>query len=110
MTFKGGSHGSTLSIIPEESQGDGSKPVVPESTSNHYANFLLAVRGEEQTRSPFDIAGPLSQVFCLGVIAQKLNAKLQFDPFTKKFTNNDEANKLLVGYPPRDGWEIFFEC
>ena len=112
LTFKGGSHGSTLSIIPEEKakEMESKLPAVPESTSNHYANFLLAVRGEEQTRSPFDIAGPLSQVFCLGVIAQKLNAKLQFDPATKKFTNNDEANKLLVGYPPRDGWEIFFEC
>lgn len=71
LIFKGGSHGSTLSIIPEElaKEMEPRLPEVPESTSNHYANFLLACRGDEKARSPFEIAGPLSQVFCLGVMA-----------------------------------------
>lgn len=111
LTFKGGSHASPLSIIPDEKakEMEDKLPEVPKSPSNHYANFLLAVRGEEKTRSPFEISGPLSQVFCLGVIAQRLNAKLTFDPATKKFINNDEANKLLIGYAPRKGWEKLFK-
>ncbi|MDR3194087.1 MAG: Gfo/Idh/MocA family oxidoreductase, partial [Tannerella sp.] len=66
LTFKGSSHGSTLSIIPEEKAKEmASKlPEVPPSPSNHYANFLLACLGKEKTRSPFEVAGPLSQVFC----------------------------------------------
>jgi hypothetical protein len=82
--------------------------VVPESPSNHYANFHKACKGEEKTRSPFEIAGPLSQVFSLGVLAQKLNTKLLFDRNTKTITNNKLANDLLVGLPPRKGWEQFY--
>ncbi len=110
LTFKGGSHGSTLSIIPEEKAKEmASKlPEVPTSPSNHFLNFLLACKGQEKTRSPFEIAGPLSQVFCLGVIAQQLNAKLTFDPQKKKFTNNKLANALLVGAAPRKDWKYFY--
>jgi len=111
LIFKGGSHGSTLSIIPPEKAKEmASKlPVVPKSPSNHYANFLKACKGEEQTRSPFEIAGPLSQVFTLGVMAQKLNTKLLFDRKTKQITNNKLANQLLTGLPPRKGWEDYYK-
>ena len=111
LTFKGGSHGSTLSIIPEEKAKEmASKlPEVPKSTSNHYANFLLSCLGKEKTRSPFEVAGPLSQVFCLGVIAQQLNKKLEFDPVKKQITNNPFANAMLVGAPPRTGWEDYYK-
>jgi len=111
LTFKGGSHGRTLSIIPEERalEMEPKLPEVPESPSNHFANFLLACKGLEQTRSPFHIAGPLSQVFCLGVIAQQLNTKFSFDRKTKKITDNNIANQLLVGAPPRKGWEEFYK-
>jgi predicted dehydrogenase len=111
LIFKGGSHGSTLSIIPEEKAKDmqSKLPEVPQSPSNHYANFLLACKGQEECRSSFDIAGPLSQVFNLGVLAQQLNTKLVFDRKTKKITNNKLADQLLVGTPPRKGWEEFYK-
>jgi hypothetical protein len=111
LTFKGGSHGSTLSIIPEEKAKDmaGSLPEVPKSTSNHFENFLKACKGEEKTRSPFSVGGPLSQVFTLGVLAQRLNAKLKFDRETKRITNNPLADMLLTGAPPRKGWEEFYK-
>jgi predicted dehydrogenase len=111
LTFKGGSHASTLQIIPEEKAKALANrlPEVPETPSNHFANFLKACKGEEQTRSAFAISGPLSQVFCLGVIAQRLNAKLTFDPNKKEITNNKFANALLVGPPPTKGWEDFYK-
>ncbi|MBN2639545.1 MAG: Gfo/Idh/MocA family oxidoreductase [Bacteroidales bacterium] len=111
LLFKGGSHGSILSIIPEE-KALAMKPQLPEvpaSPSNHFTNFLLACKGQEKTRSPFEIAGPLSQVFCLGVIAQQLNAKLTFDPVNKIFTNNQLANTLLTGAKPREEWKTFYK-
>ncbi len=110
LTFKGGSHGRTLSIIPEEKakEMESKLPEVPVSPSNHYANFLKAVKGEEQTRSPFEIAGPLSQVFCLGVLAQKLDTTLRFDRKTHRITNHKIANDMLVGLPPRKGWEQYY--
>ena len=110
LIFKGGSHGSTLSIIGEKAEEMKSRlPEVPKSPSNHYANFLLACQGKEKTRSPFEINGVLSQVFCLGVIAQRLNTQLFFDPRIKQFTNNAFANALLAGMPPRKGWEDFYK-
>jgi len=111
LTFKGASHGSTLSIIPSEKalEMQSKLPEVPVSPSNHFANFLLACKGIEKTRSPFEIAGPLSQVFCLGVLAQQLNTKLIFDRNTKQITNNPLANELLVGASPRRKWREFYK-
>ncbi|WP_149914132.1 Gfo/Idh/MocA family oxidoreductase [Sphingobacterium cavernae] len=111
LIFKGGSHGSTLQIIPEEkAKALASKlPEVAATPSNHFKNFLQACKGLEKTRSPFSIAGPLSQVFCLGVIVQRLNTNIQFDQKTKEITNNAFANALLVGPPPAKGWEQYYK-
>jgi predicted dehydrogenase len=111
LIFKGGSHGSTLSIIPEEKAEEmkSKLPEVPKSPSNHFENFVKAAKGEEKTRSPFEISGPLSQVFCLGTIAQRLNTKIEFDRKNKRITNNELANQLLVGGEPRRGWEEFYK-
>ena len=78
------------------------------SPSNHYANFLLACQGKEKTRSPFSIAGPLSQVFCLGVLAQRMNRKIVFDRDTKQIVNDPVMNQMLVGEMPRKGWEQYY--
>jgi predicted dehydrogenase len=111
LTFKGATHSSPLKIIPEEIAKDmqSSLPEVPDSPSNHYANFLKACKGEEEARSPFHIGGPLSQVFCLGVLAQRLSTKLLFDRETQQITNNAFANEMLVGTPPRKGWEEYYQ-
>ena len=111
LTFKGGSHGSTLTIIPPEAAKDmeSKLPEVPESPSNHFENFQRAIQGTEKANSPFEVSGPLSQVFCLGTIAQRLNTKIKFDRKTKQITNNKEANELLAGTPPRKGWEEFYK-
>ncbi|WP_346239489.1 Gfo/Idh/MocA family oxidoreductase [Niabella insulamsoli] len=111
LTFKGASHGSTLSIIPEEKAKEMASrlPEVPKSPSNHFKNFLLSCKGLEKTRSPFSVAGPLSQVFCLGVIAQWTGDKIKFDRDKKIITNNKKANELLVGPPPRKGWEQYYK-
>ena len=84
-------------------------PKVPKSPSNHFENFLLACNGIEKTRSPFEINGVLSQVFSLGVMAQRLNTQLFFDPRTKQITNNEFANAMLAGLPPRKGWDEFYK-
>ena len=111
LIFHGGTHGDTVRIIPEEKMQDMRSqlpPIERDSNSNHHRNFLLGVKGEEQCRSSLDVAGPLSMVFNLGVICQELGGKLQFDTETHRFTNSDEANHLLAGPPPRQGWEQYY--
>jgi len=109
LTFKGGSHASTLEIIPKEAAKDLKLPDYPHIRSNHFLNFVRACQGEERTRSSFEVAGPLSQVLVLGVLAQRVNSKLKFDPVKKQITNNRLANDLLRGAPPRKGWEQYYK-
>ncbi len=109
LTFKGGSHGAILKVIPEEQEKDLKLPAVPKSPSNHYVNFLRAAKGHEKCRSSFAVAGPLCQTMALGILAQRVNAKLEFDAVKKQITNHEVANALLVGSPPRQGWEQFYK-
>lgn len=111
LTFKGGSHGSTLELIPEAMAKEmaSSLPKYAKSPSNHFANFLKACKGEEKCRSSFEVAGPLSQVLVLGVIAQRLNKKILFDRTTEQITNDKVANALLAGAPPRKDWEQYYK-
>lgn len=111
LTFKGGSHGSTLQIIPKaKAEEMASKlPPVPKSPSNHFKNFLLSAMGREKCRSSFAVAGPLCQTMAMGVIAQHVNAKLAFDPVTKQITNHKVANGLLATVEPRKEWEQYYK-
>ena len=109
FVFKGGSHADTLQIIPREKYMDvrRSLPEFPQKDSNHYENFLLACKGEEQTRSPFSISGPLTQVFSLGILAQRLGGTIKFDRKSRTITNNKVAQALLDP-APRKGWDEFY--
>lgn len=110
LTFLGGTHGDTLRVVPETKMVE-LAPTLPRilpGFSNHFQNFALACLGQEEAKSPFHVSGPLSQVFLLGVIAQRLGGRLEFDPVAKRFTNSDRANALLATEPARAGWEQYF--
>ena len=86
--FKGGTHGDTLRIIPEDRMQE-LAPTLPKISggfSDHATNFVLACQGKEESRSPFGVSGPLTQVFLLGVIAQRLGGPLEFDAARRMFT------------------------
>lgn len=110
IVFQGGSHGSALRIMPREKfiEMRDDLPKFPLKNSNHYENFLLACKGEEEARSPFSISGPLTQVFNLGVLSQRFGGELTFNSEKQEITNNAAANALLDP-APRKGWEQFYE-
>jgi hypothetical protein len=41
-------------------------------------------------------------------LSQRLNRKLVFDRDLQEITNDPEANQMLVGEPPRKGWEQYY--
>ena len=85
-----------------------SLPRFPQKNSNHYANFLLACKGEERSRSPFSVSGPLTQVMTLGILAQRLGGQIEFDRKNKRITNHPTAQTLLDP-APRKGWESYYK-
>ena len=101
-------HSATLSVLSQSKDVDVSVPYRSRGNSNHMDNFLLAVLGREKCRSSFDVSAPLTQVFMLGCIAQRLGGTLKFDTEKKQITNNKRANDLLIGHAPRKGWEKFY--
>ena len=103
--WQGLSHASTLVRVGAQ---DEPVPGYEKANCDHWRNFLLAVRGEMQVHSPFRVTAPLSQIFCLGVIAQRLNRSFSFDPATNSVVSDEEANRLLKGPDPRRGWEEYY--
>ena len=100
--WHGSSHGDTIRRL-----GDNFKPGFPKPPSNHYENFLRAVKGEEKANSPFSVGGPLSQALLLGSIAQYLNRGFKFDPVKK--VCSDPAATAMLKRPVRKGWEEYYK-
>lgn len=110
--FKGKVKGTPLEIVPREKyiemikSGEVRKDFGKHS--NHYENFINSVLGEEKTRSPFSVAGPLCQMFALGCIAQRLGGEFHFDRKSKQITDNPTANSFLKD-DIRPGWEEYYK-
>ncbi len=113
LVFYGGTHGDIVRIIPEDRMREMASELPrfagAAEHSDHYDNFLLAIKGQEECRSSLDISGPLCQVFCLGSIAQELGGTLIFDRETKKIKDNKIANDLLTGPSPRKDWQQYYK-
>ena len=111
LTFRGGAHSDTLRIIPDSRMQEmaGSLPKISGKFSDHFTNFVRACQGSEESRSPFSVSGPLTQVFLLGVISQRLGGRLDFDAEKRVFVGNPVATRLLDGPAPRSGWERFYQ-
>lgn len=110
LVLTGTTHEKTLSIVPAAKAAE-MKATLPDyksdETRSHFVNFVKACRGEMECKSSMAVAAPLSQVFLLGVIAQRLGGKIEFDPATGRITNRPEANALLAP-APRKGWEDYY--
>ena len=111
--FKGGSHEQSLRMVSDMGNKVDRKllKVVNDkkTSTNHMDNFINAAMGKEECNSKFAVSGPLTQVFMIGCIAQRLGGTLKFDADKKQITNNKRANELLVGHAPRKGWEQYYK-
>ena len=109
LTFMGGTHSGQLKVL-DKTKLSADLPEIPsgDTNQNHMKNFMLAAMGKEECNSKFAVSGPLTQVFMLGCIAQRLGGSLKFDVEKKEITNNERANQLLKGHPPRKGWEEYY--
>lgn len=104
--WQGLSHAAPLKRVGN----GGNLPAYERATHDHYRNFLLAVRGEEEAKSPFAVTAALTELSCLGIVAQRLNRGFRFDPAKREIVGDEIANALLKGPAPRKGWEEYYEA
>ena len=71
----------------------------------HYRDWIRACKGGDPACSNFNVSAPFVEWMLLGVIALRVEGKLEYDPAKMKITNNAEANKYLVP-AVRKGWSI----
>jgi len=94
-------------IIPEAKAREiGKPPQVLDRSPGHYQEWIRACKGGEPAGSDFvNHAAHLAEVVLLGNIAIRTKEKLLWDGENLRFTNSDEANKL-INPPYRSGWSL----
>ena len=71
----------------------------------HYRDWIRACKGGDAACSNFNVAVPFVEWMLLGVIALRVEGKLEWDAAKMRFSNNAEANKYLK--PTfRKGWSL----
>lgn len=101
-----GTYGDVTRLIPVERMKDYRMPSPTLTRSpGHMLDFIRAAKGGDPACSNFNVAAPFVEWMLLGVIALRHEGKLEYDPAKMRFTNNNEANKLLK--PTfRKGWDF----
>ena len=75
------------------------------NSKDHYRNFIDCVISREDTAATAEIGHRSASICHLGSIATLLGRKLEWDPEVERFTNDDEANRMLAR-PMRAPWRV----
>ncbi|MBI4976127.1 MAG: Gfo/Idh/MocA family oxidoreductase [Spirochaetes bacterium] len=107
-TLMSDTYGSSVRIVPETKMQElaPSLSKLAKKPTGHMQNFINACKGIEPAHSTFEYAGQLTEMVLLGAIAQRVGGEIVYDTDKREITNNEQANKLIAGYKPRDGWSF----
>ncbi len=81
-------------------------PLKVQDTDDHVADFIDAIRGDRRPNADAEIAHLTTSLCHLGNIAMQVGQSLRFDPQQERFTDNDEANKLLARTYREGHWAV----
>jgi hypothetical protein len=80
--------------------------VLPDGTERWLQMWLDGCRGKGKGAGSFEYAKEVNETFNLGSVSLMSNGKkLEYDPATRRITNDEQANKLLTRNI-RKGWEM----
>ena len=101
-----GTYGEQTRLVPMEKMKDFRfPPQLLTRSPGHYQDWIRACKGGDAACSNFNVASPFVEWMLLGVIALRVEGKLEWDAAKMRFTNNNEANKYLK--PTfRKGWQF----
>ncbi|MFC1498559.1 Gfo/Idh/MocA family protein [Verrucomicrobiota bacterium] len=102
-----GFRGRSPRLIPESRMKNCKRPdvIIPKFKGSEWGKWISAIQKNEPSDGDFAHIQPMAETICLGTIAQRLGASLDWDADKKQFTNAPEANKLLYR-KYRKGWEL----
>jgi hypothetical protein len=80
-------------------------PQILQRGVNHQQDWIRACKGGAPAVSQFSVASKYIEWLALGTIALRVPGKLLWDARNMRFTNSEQANKLLKPYT-RKGWEL----
>ena len=97
-------HVAQPQLLPEKAfEGFKAKP---QTTDNHWHQFVEAVLGNGSTSTPFSYSGPLTESVLLGGVATHFKDQtLEWDAAHLTFKNVTDANRY-IRRTYRKGWEI----
>jgi hypothetical protein len=101
-----GTYGEMTRLVPTEKMRDYQFPQPTLTRSpGHYRDWIRACKGGDPSCSNFNVAVPFVEWMLLGVVALRVDGKLEWDAAKGRFSNNNEANKYLK--PTfRKGWTL----
>jgi len=73
--------------------------------ASEHVNFLKCIKSRKPTYHPVEDMHRTSSIAHIGNIAMRLERKLQWDPLTEAFLNDNEAN-LMRSREERDPWKL----
>jgi hypothetical protein len=91
-----GTYGETTRLLPTEKMADYRMPEPLLTRSpGHYRDWIRACKGGDASCSNFNVAAPFVEWMLLGVIALRVDGRLDWDAAKMRFTNNNDANQYL---------------
>jgi hypothetical protein len=101
-----GTYGEETRLLPVEKMRDyKGAPTLLTRSPGHYRDWIRACKGGEAACSNFNVAAPFTEWMLLGVIALRVEGKIEYDPVKMRITNNAAANKYLKP-TIRKGWQF----
>ena len=104
-----GSHNQSATLVPETKRKAFGKPKKSSPPlRGHTKEFLMAAKGQIPYNAPlsnFAYGGKLTAFALMANIAARVKGKLLYDAKKHRFTNSEQANKLMTR-KPRDGWYV----
>lgn len=101
-----GTYGENTRLIPVEQMRDYEFPPSYLTRSpNHHRDWIRACKGGDRSCSDFSVAAPFCEWMLLGVIALRVEGRLEWSESLGRFTNSEAANRYLKPQF-REGWEF----
>jgi hypothetical protein len=106
-SIMGGVYGGSPRIIPEAKMQQVKMPAKGASHTalSHEMHWVRACKTGQPAGADFSYSGPLTEICLLGNIAQRVDARLQWDAANLEVTNLPDANRYIrTAY--RKGWSL----